>query len=77
MKNVKNETVIYFNRTKCPDVILSVEGCKYRPGTQEKDETNDRNPDAKVKTHFGDTVRYLVNEIYPLRSKHTWSQHNA
>jgi hypothetical protein len=77
LKNAKNETLIYFDKRKCPDIILSVEGCKYKPGTQEKDDSNDKDPNARVKTHFGDTVRYIVNEIYPLRHKHTWSQYNA
>ncbi len=74
LKNAGGKTSIYFDRQKCPDVILSVEGSNYKHGTNEKDESKDRDPNQRVKTHFGDTVRYIVNYKYPLRSRLVWSQ---
>ena len=65
LKNTKGQTRLYFDKERCPDVILSVEGCAYKPGTLEKDESVDRDPRSKVKTHFGDTVRYVVNTLFP------------
>jgi hypothetical protein len=74
LKNGKGQANIFFDEQKCPDVILSVEGCSYKPGTTEKDESKDRDPKSRVKTHFGDTVRYIVNQLFPLRHQSTWSQ---
>jgi hypothetical protein len=74
LKNADGISNLFFDRTKCPDVVLSVEGTKYKIGTNEKDDSNDRNDKSRVKTHFGDTVRYVVNQIQPLRKKITWEQ---
>ena len=74
LKNGQGTVNLFFDKHKCPDVILSVEGCSYKPGTSEKDESKDRDPKSRVKTHFGDTVRYIVNQLFPLRQKTTWSQ---
>ncbi len=67
LENAKGEIGILFDPISCPDVILSVEGTSYRPGTSEKDDSKDRDPKAKIKTHFGDTTRYIVNTLFPIR----------
>ena len=67
LKNANGESFIRFDKQKCPDIILSVEGSKYKSGTFEKDDSKDRDENSRVKTHFGDTVRYIVNTLYPIR----------
>jgi hypothetical protein len=57
---------LFLDGEKCPDVILSIEGAAYKPGTLFKDDSTDRKPNSKVKTHFADTVRYLVHGLYPI-----------
>jgi Terminase large subunit, T4likevirus-type, N-terminal len=67
LKNALGQSFVFFDKKKCPDIILSVEGSKYKNGTFEKDDSKDRDPNTRVKTHFGDTVRYIVNRLYPVR----------
>lgn len=74
LKNGNGISNLFFDKHKCPDVILSVEGCSYKPGTSEKDDSKDRDPKSRVKTHFSDTVRYIIHQLFPLRQKTTWSQ---
>jgi hypothetical protein len=74
LKNADGKAGVFFDREKCPDVILSVEGTNYKHGTNEKDDSKDRDPEQRVKTHFGDTVRYIVNQLYPLRRRTVWEQ---
>jgi hypothetical protein len=74
LKNSVGKVNLLFNDRRCPDVILSVDGARYRPGTHEKDDSKDKDPNQKVKTHFSDTARYIVNELFPLRHQPTWSQ---
>jgi hypothetical protein len=69
LKNNKGKARLFFDKNRCPDIILSVEGCNYKPGTLEKDESKDRDPKSRIKTHFGDTVRYIVEELFSLRPK--------
>lgn len=63
---------MYFDRDRCPDVILSVEGARYRPGTLEKDDSADADPHRRDKTHFADTVRYVAAALFPLNKPATW-----
>jgi Phage terminase large subunit len=74
LKNGLGQINLFFDKQKCPDVILSIEGCAYKPGTTEKDDSKDRDPKQKVKTHFSDTVRYIIHQLFPLRMKTTWRQ---
>jgi hypothetical protein len=74
LKNAEGKSFVYFDSQKCPDIILSVDGTNYKHGTNEKDDSKDRDPRQRVKTHFGDTVRYIVNYLFPLRKKTQWEQ---
>jgi hypothetical protein len=60
------EVRLLFDEEKTPHTIASCEGVSYLPGTTEKDDSMDRNPNSKVKTHLSDTVRYLVQALYPI-----------
>jgi len=69
LKNAEGKARMFFDRTKVPDAILSVEGAKYKPGTLEKDDSADRDPSSRVKTHFADTVRYVADAFFPARPR--------
>lgn len=69
LKNNKGKARLFFDKNRCPDIILSVEGASYKPGTLEKDDSKDKDPKSRVKTHFSDTVRYVVEELFSLRPK--------
>jgi hypothetical protein len=67
--NVRGEVNLYFDKEKAKDVYLSVELTNYRKGTLEKDDSVDKNETSMARTHFGDTVRYLVQQLFPITKK--------
>lgn len=67
--NTQGETNLYFDKDKCKDVYISTELVSYKAGTLEKDDSIDRDENSVAKTHFGDTVRYIVNQVFPITSK--------
>jgi hypothetical protein len=69
LKNSLSQVRMAFNKLKCPNTILSVEGTSYKVGTHEKDDSKDRDANSKVKTHLGDTVRYITHTEFPLRQR--------
>lgn len=67
--NARGEVNMYFDKERAKEVYLSVETVSYKRGTLEKDDGRDRDPNAIVKTHFNDTVRYIANRLFPLYAK--------
>jgi hypothetical protein len=71
MLNVRGEVSIYFDKERTKDVYLSTEVTSYKTGTLEKDDKMDRDPNSVAKTHFSDTVRYIVYRLFPISPKQT------
>jgi hypothetical protein len=67
--NARGEINVFFDKERCPDVYLSCENVSYKPGTHEKDDSIDKNEKTVFKTHFSDTVRYVVNSLFPILPK--------